>query len=210
MAITGDSGQLTTPGLNLNVNDYNSAVGKVQGTTVSSKGEYGSLDGWGGEYRNKDYDAGTINGTYVLKGKAGITPDFYQKFSDAFDTYKNTITKDLNALETNPTIGQAFKGTEIEKSIKNLIIAVKQEANDYLFKLEQREKTVIESVKRAFERQQSQMGSSMQADTNKLKNGNSTTADINAFNNKADGWYEAKNNGGGANTGAATRTNYTR
>ena len=64
-------------------------------------------------------------------------------FSTAFDSYKSTIVGDLKKLQTNPTIGQAFKGTEIEKAIKNLILAVESEANDYLFKLEQREKTVI-------------------------------------------------------------------
>lgn len=192
MAISGDSGYLNTPGMNLNVDQYSRAVGDVQGKTVENKSEYGNLDGLGGEYRSKDYESGTVAGSYVLKGKAGITADFYQKFSDAFDQYKKAITDDLAKLKTNPNIKQAFKGTEIEKAISNLIYAVEDEANDYLFKLERREKTVIESVKQAFQRQQNRMGSSMQSDTSKLRKGNATTGEIGSFDKESDAWYQAQ------------------
>ena len=193
MAISGDHGVLSTPSLNLNVDDYSKAVGELQGEHYKDAKEYGSSDGWGGDRLQDNFDKDTVagaSGAYVLKGKAGITPDFYQRFSNAFDAYEATIVNDLKKLETNPTIGQAFRGTEIEKSIKNLIVAVEAEARDYLFKLKQREKTVIESVKRAFDRQHSKMGSSMQSDTEKLKQGNSSTAAIDAFNEKAGGWYD--------------------
>ena len=44
MAITGDNGALTTPGLNLNVNDYSKAVGNVQGETVGGQAEWAKSD----------------------------------------------------------------------------------------------------------------------------------------------------------------------
>ena len=189
MAITGTQSGVNAPSLNLNVGDYATAVGELQGNYVT-KNEYISDTMNRSSTMSGDTVQAADGGAYKLKGKAGIAPTFYKDFSDAFDSYKKVIVADLKKLETNPNITQAFKGYDIEKSIKNLIIAVEEEAKDYLFKLEQREKTVIQSVESAFSRQQQAMGMSMKKDTMRLKDGNSSQADINKFNTQAKGWYQ--------------------
>jgi len=142
-----------------------------------------------GDYQGA-MDAKTVGAgsRYVLTGKAGITANFYNAFSASFDTYKGVINKDLNLLETDPNIRQAFSGTEIEAAVKKLILAVKAESEDYLFKLEKAEKTVIHQVEQAFQKQQAKMGSSMEADTSKLAEGNSSRDERVRFGVADDQW----------------------
>lgn len=204
MAISGDKTSISNKDLKIGVATYNKQVGDYQGEVVNDKNSWASSDdkmkkNWLGKekvsdagYRNtSNYNSDTVMGKYVLKGKAGITANFYRAFSDAFDYYKNIIKKDLAELETNPNIKQAFSGTDIETAVKNLLLAVEREANDYLFKLEQDEKTVIHGVEEAFRKQQSNMGSSMESDTAKLSTSNSTSQQINNFSRTSSGWYNA-------------------
>lgn len=190
MAITGNSDNIYEANLNMNATGYSHAVGGAQGNIVHGDWEYYNKYAKGSPKTGytTDYNEGTVAGKYVLKGKAGITPQFYRAFSDAFDDYKTVIENDLSELQTNPNIHQAFSGTEIEKAVKDLIIAVEQEAHDYLFKLEQAEKTVINSVEKAFKKQQENMGSSMGNDTKILSNGNSTADEISAFRKQDVEW----------------------
>lgn len=202
MAITGGSTRVHSTSLSAfdGANTYNTAVGELQGEKISKEDHQEVLDSYKdrsllyweqqnlAEYKNSSVEA-YDGGAYSLKGKAGIKPNFYRAFSDAFDNYKGVIVKDLKKIQTNPNITQAFKGTQIEKAIKNLIIAVEAEANDYLFSLERKEKTVIEHVRQAFERQQSSMGHSMQSDTNKLTKDNSTASGRQGFIDNSREWY---------------------
>ena len=183
MAITGNNEELYKANLSMDSNSYSNVVQGVQGKTVHGDWDYYNR-GYGGGSPFKpetSYEKGTVAGKYVLKGRAGITPQFYKAFSDAFDEYKTIIENDLKDLETNPNIHQAFSGTEIESAVKRLIEAVDAEARDYLFKLEQAEKTVINSVKAAFEKQQANVGSSMNKDTSILEGGNTTDDAKTAF-----------------------------
>ena len=205
MAITGGSTKVHSTSLSAfdGAKTYDAAVGNLQGERVSKNDyeKYFDVHYYSGdlnerkaavqEYKNSMVDS-YDGGAYALKGKAGIKPNFYRLFSDAFDNYKGVIVKDLKKLQTNPNITQAFKGTQIEKAIQNLILAVEAEANDYLFSLERKEKTVIEHVRQAFERQQSSMGQSMQSDTNKLTKDNSTATGRQGFIDNANKWYAGK------------------
>lgn len=188
MAITGNSEQIgvTNVGQTINANDFVNSVGNLQGSTID-KDAYNkmrNMEAKMGGTNLPSFNDATVKGNnvnYLLKGKAGITANFYSAFSGAFDSYKGVIKRHLDGLETNPNIKQAFTGTDLEAAVKKLILAVQQEANDYLFKLEQAEKNVIFQVQQAFQKQQSKMSTSMNSDTSNLSKGNSSAEQIDKF-----------------------------
>lgn len=213
MAITGNSDELYKANLSMNASSYNTAVGGLQGEVVKDQNAWATGDdttsGWWlwketneGNRTASNYNDSTVQGSsgaYVLKGRAGVTPQFYTAFSDAFDEYKGVIKTHLKDLETNPDIHQAFSGTEIEGAVKRLIEAVETEAYDYLFKLEQAEKTVINSVQAAFKKQQEKMAGSMNTDTKKLSEGNTKKSDMDAFAKKDVSWGGTPDSNSGKN-----------
>lgn len=205
MAITGNNDDLYKASLNMNASSYNNKVGDVQGAVVQNSDHYNlnhnDVYYFNSKKREEAYEAGTVAGKYVLKGKAGVTPQFYTAFSNAFDEYKAVIKGHLKDLETNPDIHQAFSGTEIEGAVKKLIEAVETEAYDYLFKLERAEKTVINSVQKAFQKQQANMGSSMNSDTELLKQGNSSRQEQSNFAKMDNTW---SGDGGKVSSGASS------
>ena len=70
-------------------------------------------------------------------------------------------------------IGQAFKGTNVETAVQNLITAVKDEALRYTTSLKDAELEVIDLVDKAYASNDESISSSMNADTGALGGGTS-------------------------------------
>ncbi len=113
----------------------------------------------------------SVFGIDILTGTAGIKPGFTSKLNEAVENYIKSINDELDKLETNPNIAQAFKGEGVDSSVKRLITAVKQEAKTYTEKLKQAEQRIIEQVEQLYKEQSQSVSSSMNSDTSTLEGG---------------------------------------
>ena len=102
---------------------------------------------------------------------AGIKPLFLTKLNAALDDYIKSIDDELDKLETNPNIQQAFQGYSTETAVKKLITAVKDEAKRYTSNLKAAEKAIVRQVSSLYASQSSAVGDSMNTDTSKLGGG---------------------------------------
>ena len=102
---------------------------------------------------------------------AGIKPGFLTNLNTALDEYIKALDDKLNELETSPNIKQAFRGYSTETAVKNLIIAVKKEAQRYTSNLKEAEKAIVRQVNSLYASQSISVGQSMGADTSKLGGG---------------------------------------
>lgn len=108
--------------------------------------------------------------------KAGIKVGFFTALDEALTAYETELVSIINELETNPNIAQAFKGEGIVTAVKNLIVAVKDEANRYISAMKAAEKQIIESVVEAYKAQDAKLGETMNADTSNLSSGSDTAS----------------------------------
>ena len=209
MAIDVESIIIKNQENDMEASSYIKAVGDYDGVRVNDRWDYANKVG----IRTKEpimqnmYEEGTVNGKFVLSGKAGITPNFYQAFSDSFEQYKQVIKQDLDEMNTNPNIKRAFRGEELETAVNNLLKAVAQEAEDYLLKLEMREKDVINQVKEAFRKQQQSVSSDMNEDTKKIVDGDTLEGERKKFDSQAQSWYENQTPTTPAASGGGTSSN---
>ena len=102
---------------------------------------------------------------------AGIKPGFLTKLNSALDDYIKSIDDELDKLETNPNIQQAFQGYATETAVKKLITAVKEEAKRYTSNLKAAEKSIVRQVSSLYSSQNAAIAESMNTDTSKLGGG---------------------------------------
>ena len=95
----------------------------------------------------------------------GITTDMATEIIRAIDNYKNEIQDTLNELETVDS-EIAFKGTGITEAIRNFVNGVRDTANSYLASLKESQQQIIESVKSAYEEQDTDIASNVRSDEN--------------------------------------------
>ena len=98
---------------------------------------------------------------------AGVTPEFATAVSDAIDKYCEEVENTLNKLQTVET-SNAFKGSQVGGAITNFVEGVKSSAFDYLNKLREAEKQIVESVQKVYATQDTDISGNLNSDTSKL------------------------------------------
>ena len=144
----------------INSDDYTSAVGAQASHTEG---------GWTGPLTGTTYGGTDVVDT--ASGQAGIVDQFKEELHKAIsDTYITQIKNYIDQVGTNceDLIHPAFSGTEIEKSVANLIDALKNEVNAYAVALETAEKEIVTAVETAYVTHDTTVASQMAADTAKL------------------------------------------
>lgn len=133
-----------------------------------------SILGGGGSQEQKvgagmgGYSVNTTPSTLGSTTKlVGITTEFASLSSKAIDTYCENIEQILAKLDSANSTG-AFKGSAIGSALANFIEGVKSSALNYLNKLKEAEKQIVESVAQAYNTQDTDISSNLASDTSKL------------------------------------------
>lgn len=160
--VQGDLRENGTFQTSMDSSSYASAVGSAQGVSGT-----GSAGGWLG--------IGAKPASTEATGAAGIKFEFKTKMDAAIKEYQDGINGEIDKMETNCSgiISKAFRGTEIEKAVNNLIVALKTEAMQYAAALASAEIQIVEEVGKAYQAQDTALGSSMNADTAAMASGGS-------------------------------------
>ena len=159
--VQGDLRENGTFQTSMDSSSYASAVGSAQGVSGTGKA------GWHG--------IGAKPASTEATGAAGIKFEFKTKMDAAIKEYQDGINGEIDKMETNCSgiISKAFRGTEIEKAVNNLIVALKTEAMQYAAALASAEIQIVEEVGKAYQAQDTALGSSMNADTAAMSSGGS-------------------------------------
>lgn len=99
---------------------------------------------------------------------AGVTQSFATNVSNEIDTYKSEVQGYLDKL-TEAESNVAFKGEAIKASLTKFITSVRNVAKSYLDKLEAAEKQIVDSVKTAYQTQDTDLSQNLDSDSGSLE-----------------------------------------
>lgn len=103
---------------------------------------------------------------------AGVTSTFATNVCSAIDTYIQSVTAHINAMEeANSAV--AFQGSGVSDALKTFINSVKQVANDYADRLKGAEQEIINSVQDVYTKQDTHLSGELGADSTTLTSSNS-------------------------------------
>lgn len=170
MAVTGsdtvaESAKRAGLDTSMSSTGYVEAVGASSGNVTTSGTAPAAYDSF----------SGAPLGEVTVEGdKAGIKEEFKSELDKAITGYIDNLNTILDGLTGEGIdIGQAFKGTNVETAVQNLITAVKDEALRYTTSLKDAELEVIDLVDKAYASNDESISSSMNADTGALGGGTS-------------------------------------
>jgi hypothetical protein len=98
---------------------------------------------------------------------AGVTEKFAGDFATKFTAYKAAIDKILDDLGNAESDG-AFKGTAIGGALTKFVNSVREVAKSYLAKYETAENQIINSVAKAYEKQDKDLSENLGTDSDSL------------------------------------------
>ena len=167
MAITGSEATINT-----------ATADSLRGSTINSSIVGNPVNGtasyFGSSAANGDTQmAGTLAVEDVGSQLAGVTPDMAKNIASGIESYRTRIDAVLNKLN-NVDPSTAFKGSAITSSLTNFVDGVKTVANNYLTRLSDAEREIVESVAAAYESQDEQLSGQMNADTKNVVGSSST------------------------------------
>lgn len=93
----------------------------------------------------------------------GVSTNMVSGITHAIDEYENGIRTTLEKLEAINSQG-AFKGAGVTEAVAKFVTGVKETANSYLKALKDSQVQIIESVKTAYETQDSDISGNVNSD----------------------------------------------
>lgn len=113
----------------------------------------------------------TTTPNYTAQSQAGIKENFKSSLDTAISSYIGTLKQKINQVETNANVSQGFNGTEIEASVKKLIVALKNEVTYYATALQNAQEEIVAAVESAYSKHDAEVAGEMDADTATLAHG---------------------------------------
>lgn len=99
---------------------------------------------------------------------AGVTADLVTNYTKAVETYSDNVKEKINEL-SNPKVNSAFKGKQVEASLKKFVDSVKVVANSYLASLAAVQTAIAGAVAAAYEQQDTDLSGNLTTDTGTLE-----------------------------------------
>lgn len=122
----------------------------------------------GGESANTSGAFGGMFGTEASGAKlAGVTFNFAGQVKMAINNYIREVQSKLDQLQAIEN-NSAFRGMAVNQALTTFVDSVREVGKEYLAKLQEAEKQIIESVDKAYSTQDTDLSDNLKSDSSQL------------------------------------------